>query len=48
MMIYERTGQTELQGAAVEAIRDYDQRYGERRGRSIFDQQFSTMVVQPF
>ena len=48
MMIYERTGQRELYRSAEEAIRDYDQRHGERRGRSIFDQQFSTMVVQPF
>jgi tetratricopeptide (TPR) repeat protein len=48
MMIYESTGEAELYRTAEAAIRDYDQRYGERRGRSIFDQQFSTMVVQPF
>ena len=47
-MIYDRTGQKELSEEAEEAIRDYDQKYGERRGRSIFDRQFSTMVVQPF
>ena len=47
-MIYDRTGQKELSREAEQAIRDYDLEFGERRGRSIFDQQFSTMVVQPF
>ena len=47
-MIYDRTGQKELSREAEQAILDYDLRHGQRRGRSLFDQQFSTLVVQPF
>ncbi len=47
-MIYDKTGQRELSLKAEQAILDYDLKFGKRRGRSIFDQQFSTMVIQPF
>jgi tetratricopeptide (TPR) repeat protein len=47
-MIYDKTGQRELAREAEQAIVDYDTMYGKRRGRSLFDQQFSTMVIQPF
>jgi len=47
-MIYDKTGQRELSLEAEKAILDYSKKYGERRRRSLFDQQFSTMVIQPF
>ena len=47
-MIYDKTGQQELSREAEKAIQDYNEKYGARRGRSLFDQQFSTMVIQPF
>ncbi len=47
-MIYDKTGQRELSREAEEAILDYNMKFGERRGRSLFDRQFSTMVIQPF
>ncbi|MEA3462316.1 MAG: DUF5107 domain-containing protein [Bacteroidota bacterium] len=47
-MIYDKTGQKELSLEAEKAILDYNKKFGERRGRSLFDQQFSTMVIQPF
>jgi Tfp pilus assembly protein PilF len=47
-MIYDKTGNKELSREAEQAILDYDLKHGERRGRSLFDQQFSTRVVQPF
>ena len=47
-MIYDKTGQQELSREAAKAIQDYNQKYGERRGGSLFDQQFSTLVIQPF
>ena len=47
-MIYDTTGQKELSRVAEEAIQDYNEKYGARRGRSLFNQQFSTMVIQPF
>ena len=47
-MIYDKTGQRELSEEAEKVILDYNKKFGERRGRSLFDQQFSTMVIQPF
>jgi len=47
-MIYDKTGQRELSEEAEKAILDYNKKFGERRGRGLFDQQFSTMVIQPF
>ncbi len=47
-MIYDKTGQRALSQEAEKAIQDYDTKFGARRGRSIFDQQFSNMVIKPF
>jgi len=47
-MIYDKTGQKELALEAEKAIEEYNLEFGERRGRSLFDQQFSTIVIQPF
>jgi len=47
-MIYDKTGQRQLSQEAEKAILDYTLKFGERRGRSVFDQQFSTTVIQPF
>ena len=47
-MIYDKTGQRVLSLQAEQAIEDYDLKHGERGGRSLFDQQFSTMVIRPF
>lgn len=47
-MIYDKTGQRELSREAEKAILDYNTEFGEPRRRSLFDQQFSTMVIQPF
>lgn len=47
-MIYEKTGEKAKARDAQEKIRDYTEKHGKRRGRSIFDQQFSTTVIQPF
>ncbi len=47
-MIYDKTGQKELSLEAEKAIMDYSKKFGERRRRSLFDQQFSTMVINPF
>ena len=47
-MIYDKTGQRDLSQEAEKAIQDYSMKFGERRRRSLFDQQFSTMVIRPF
>jgi len=48
IMIYDKTGEATKSHEAQEKIRDYTERFGKKRGRSFFDQQFSTTVIQPF
>ena len=48
IMIYDLSGDSEKSREAEEKIQQYTKRFGEKRGRSLFEQQFSTSVVQPF
>jgi hypothetical protein len=48
IMIYKKTGDAALVQEAQESIDDYTQKFGEKRGRSFFGQEFSSTVVQPF
>ena len=48
VMIYKKTGDAAKSREAQEKINEYTQKFGKKRGRSMFDQQFSTTVIQPF
>ncbi len=48
IMIYKLTGDKVKSGEAQKKIEEYTQKFGKKRGRSLFDQQFSTSVIQPF
>jgi tetratricopeptide (TPR) repeat protein len=48
VMIYDKTGDAVKSREAQEKIQEYTERFGNRRGRSFFDQQFSSTVIQPF
>ncbi len=48
IMIYDKTGESTKSREAQERINEYTSKHGKKRGRSFFDQQFSTMVIQPF
>lgn len=48
IMIYDKTGESAKSREAQEKIREYTERFGEKRGRSFFGQGFSSTVVQPF
>jgi tetratricopeptide (TPR) repeat protein len=47
-MIYEKTGRMEEALEAEKAIREYDKRFGEQRGRSIFNATYSEVTVRPY
>ncbi len=48
IMIYNKTGDSVKSQEAKEDMDEYTQRFGKRRGRSFFDQQFSSDLIQPF
>ena len=48
IMIYGKTGESAKSREAQEKIQEYTTKFGKKRGRSFFDQQFSTTVIQPF
>ena len=48
IMIYDLTGESEKSRESQKKIQEYTKRFGEKRGGSVFDQQFSTSIVQPF
>ena len=48
IMIYNRTGDTVKSRETLEKIQQYTKKFGEKRGGSLFDQQFSTSIIQPF
>ncbi len=48
IMIYDKTGDKVKSQEAQEKIQEYTKKFGKKRGRSLFDQQFSTSVIQPF
>jgi len=48
VLIYGKTGESVKSREAQEKIDEYTRKFGKKRGRSIFGQQFSTTVIQPF
>ena len=48
IMIYNKTREAAKSREAHEKIQEYTKKFGKKRGRSLFDQQFSTSVIQPF
>jgi hypothetical protein len=48
ILIYEKTGDAEKAREAQAKIDAYTNRFGEKRGRSFFNRQFSSAVIQPF
>ena len=48
ILIFDRTGDAVKSREAQEKIQDYTQKFGKKRGRSLYDQQYSTSVIQPF
>ena len=47
-MIYQRTGDLEKARMANEAIQAYTERFGQMRGRNIFERKLTDTYVAPF